>query len=66
MNEEQIRVLRELRDQGFVVIVWTPDEVGNADPVRLEDRCIELGWEVISDLKQEEEEEDELHLPELR
>lgn len=43
--------LAQLRDQGFAVIVWTPDELGDANPRTVEDRSIELGHEVIRDLQ---------------
>lgn len=47
MTNEQTRVLSELRRGGHAVIVWTPDELGTADPRRVEDRSIELGYDVI-------------------
>jgi hypothetical protein len=54
MTAEQTKVVRELRHAGYAVIVWTPDEVGTANPRKVEDRSISLGWDVIGDLKDEE------------
>jgi len=45
--EEQ--AIAALRDRGFVVVVWTPGEIGNADPDGLEDVTIERGWNFIAD-----------------
>ena len=50
MSEEQMRVIRELRHEGYAVTIWTPEELGEADPSRVQDRLSELGHEVIEDL----------------
>lgn len=50
-----IQQLRLLRERGFAVIVWTPEELRNAVPHKVEDRLIELGWDVIDMLQPEEE-----------
>ena len=47
MTPEQDKVILELQRAGYAVIVWTPDELGSANPRRFEDRSIELGWDVI-------------------
>lgn len=51
MTEEQTKVVRELRHAGYAVIIWTPEEMKEVNPRRVEDRLIELGHEVIADLK---------------
>ena len=51
MNEELFEAIRKLRDYGCAVVVFTPEELEEAMPDRVEDRLIELGWEVIHDLK---------------
>jgi hypothetical protein len=33
-------VLRGLRDRGYAVIVWTPEELGDVNPEVIEDACI--------------------------
>lgn len=45
------QTVRELRESGHAVIVWTPEELGEASRNRVEDRSIELGWDVIECLK---------------
>ena len=44
--------LKELRDLGFVVVVWTPEELGDADPDHLEDLVIERGSDYLSTFKE--------------
>lgn len=44
MTEEQIKVIGELRDSGYAVVIFTPDELGDADPENLEDILVERGW----------------------
>jgi len=47
MNEEQTKAIRELRDAGFAVTVFTPEELAEVDPTRVEDRMVECGWDAI-------------------
>ena len=51
LTEQEIDCIRRIRSRGFAVIVWTPEELGAADQGHVEDRSIELGWEVIRDLQ---------------
>ena len=51
MTEEQRKVIEELRHEGYAVIVWTPEELGTASVNRVQVRSIEIGWEIISDLR---------------
>lgn len=51
MTPEEIAAIQALRNRGFAVIVWTPEELAGASPNHVEDRSIELGWQVIEDLK---------------
>ena len=39
--------VRELREEGYAVIIWTPEELGSCPRNRLEDLSIERGAEVI-------------------
>ena len=50
VTPNQLKVLKEMRDAGYAVIVWSPEELGSASPDKVQDRSIELGREVISDL----------------
>lgn len=55
MNEEQvIKVLRQLKKEGYAIVIFNQEELEGAEADRVEDRLIELGWEVINDLKPNE------------
>jgi len=41
---------RELEAMGCAVVVFTPEELRGANPYHVQDRLIELGWEVIDDI----------------
>ena len=57
MTQEQIdQALFALKDMGYAVVVFSPEELDGAEADRIEDRLIELGWDIISDLKPETEE----------
>lgn len=45
--------IRALRNEGYAVIIWSPGELDGAKPSKVEDRCIELGWDVIEALRTE-------------
>jgi len=47
LNKKQTAVLRELTDEGYAVILWNPEELGDVSPVKLEERSIEFGWQYI-------------------
>lgn len=50
LADHEIEVMQALRHRGFAVIIWNPDELGEANPRRVEDRSVELGCQVIGDL----------------
>lgn len=52
LNQEERDVINALRNKGYAIIVWTPEELGSANPRRVEDRSIELGHGVIDDLQE--------------
>lgn len=37
----------EMRQEGFAVIVWTPDELGDTSPDFVEERSIELASDYL-------------------
>ena len=47
MTPEQQKAIDNLRDEGYLVILWTPEELGDIDEIHIEDRLIELGNEMI-------------------
>jgi len=50
MTKEQMKTLASLSSDGYAVIVWTPDEIGDISPKHIVDRSIELGHQIIEDL----------------
>lgn len=52
-----VDMLKELRNRGCAVVCFVPDELLGADPDHVEDRLVELGWEVIDALKTEDYED---------
>jgi hypothetical protein len=44
---------RALEAMGCAVVVFTPEELRGAKPSKVEERLVELGWEVIDDLATE-------------
>lgn len=53
MTPEQQKAIDTLRDEGYLVILWTPEELGDIDESHIEDALIERGNEMIEDLRQD-------------
>ena len=51
ITDDEQRVLIDLAHRGFAVVVFNPTELDGADSVRVEDRLVETGWEIIDALK---------------
>lgn len=47
----QHQTIFSLREQGYAIVVFSPDELGSATSSSLENRLVELGNEAISDLQ---------------
>lgn len=43
--------LTKMREMGYAVVAFSPEELEGADPDKVSDRLIELGWDVIWNLK---------------
>jgi len=52
------KTIRELRAEGYAVIVWTPEELGNCPTDEIEDLSIERGWSVIEHWNREVKEDE--------
>ena len=52
LTDQELKTLIEIKDRGFAVVVITPEELEDADPNSVEDRLIELSWDIINDLKE--------------
>jgi len=48
MNEKTID---QLRDEGYCIVVFTPEELRDANPEKVADRMIEEGWTIIDCLQ---------------
>jgi hypothetical protein len=58
--EKHQAALRELTDAGYAIVIFSPDELGNdIDPIDLESRLIEVGWNYIDSMSYHEESENE-------
>ena len=55
--QEVVKHMRALESMGCAVAVFTPEELGNANPKRVADNMIEAGWFAIDTLRDEVEEE---------
>ena len=47
-TKQAVEHLRQLRKMGYAVVAFTPEELRGADPDQVEDRMVELGWDVIA------------------
>ena len=46
------RYIRDMVDRtGSAIVIFTKEELNGADARAVEDRLIELGWDVINDMK---------------
>jgi hypothetical protein len=52
INEgKAFKICEELRNSGYTVVIWTPEETKGVQTDYLQERITELGNEVIEDLK---------------
>ena len=55
MTESKVfELCAKMRHLGYAVICFTPEELRGANPDHVEDRLVELGWDVINDLATDE------------
>lgn len=59
MTDEQQKVILELRDEGYAIAIFTPEELQGADIDSVEDGMIAVGWEVIEMTKETDDIEEE-------
>ena len=53
MKQEFTDTIRAMREAGYMVIVWTPDELGDTNTSHIEDMLIERGNDMIEQFKEE-------------
>jgi hypothetical protein len=49
------KTIAQLRSEGCMVIVWTPEEIGNANFRVSQDQIVEFGNQILDDQKEEDE-----------
>jgi predicted Zn-dependent protease len=54
LTDNEIDMIRKLRDRGFAVSVFTPEERGNASVEDIEDAMVEAGWYNIRFMEEQE------------
>jgi hypothetical protein len=47
MTASQLKAIRELRAEGWAVILWTPEELNGADPTDVEDMSISYAFDYL-------------------
>jgi hypothetical protein len=52
MTKEQIDVIRGLRDEGYAIAIFSPEELEDAPANKVEDDMISGGWDSIKVLKE--------------
>lgn len=52
MKPEWIAALKEMKTQGYAVIIWTPEELKDTDPEWVEDCSISYGNEYLIEQEQ--------------
>jgi hypothetical protein len=50
MKTEWLKTIYALRDAGYLVIIWSPEELGDIDASHVEDALIERGNNLIEQL----------------
>lgn len=53
------KTIAQLRSEGCMVIVWTPEEIGNANFRVSQDQIVEFGNQILDDQNEKDENEDE-------
>ena len=49
MSSLSDKTVKQLRDEGYAVIIWTPKELDDCPPVHMEDLSIARGWVVLDE-----------------
>jgi hypothetical protein len=58
MTESKIfELCVKMQRLGYAVVIFTPEELRGANPEHVQDRLVELGWEVINDVAEDIETE---------
>lgn len=58
MSTEELAVINGLRDRGYAICIFNPDELRGADPWDIENSMCMKGWDAIDWYATEEEEQE--------
>ena len=47
MTPEEIATIQSLRDQGYAVVLFNPEELAGAPARKVESRMYDAGWDII-------------------
>jgi hypothetical protein len=50
MTKSQREALTQLANEGYAIILWTPEELGNAPVRKVEEMSIQAGYDIIESL----------------
>jgi hypothetical protein len=48
MTEDQLKMICALRDEGYAVCIFTPEEMPNSNPEDVEEAMCMSGWDQIN------------------
>ena len=57
MTPEELATIQSLREQGYAVVVFNPEELAGAPARKVEDRMCEVGWEAIDYLTADDDDD---------
>ena len=55
MTPEEKAIIESLREQGYAVTIFNPEELAGAPPHKVENRMCDAGWDAIDYLTDDEE-----------
>ena len=58
MTPEEIATIQSLREQGYAVVVFNPEELAGAPAHKVENRMCDAGWDAIDYLIYDDDEEE--------
>lgn len=56
MTPEEIATIQSLREQGYAITVFNPEELAGAPAHKVENRMCEAGWDIIDYLANDDDE----------
>ena len=51
LTRDDVEALRSLRERGCAMVVWEPEELQGTPVDIMEERSIEIGWDIIDQFK---------------